>query len=278
MINILEQVSVLGLVAAGATILIISGNFDISVGAIIGLSASVAAMLIGGGVNEVLASLAAIAICMVCSLLNGLLSVALRAPSFIITLATLGIYHGLALALTRGVIQTIYGRFETIADTRLLGVLPLLFLISLAGYAFVHIILAYTQIGRRAYAIGNNPHAAYLAGIRVNLSTLVFFAISGLVVGLASISLLSRIGSALPSTGEGLELMAIGAVVVGGVPITGGRGSIVGTFFGVLLIGVITNALNMLRVNPYFQEMAFGTLIILAVGVGALKYHLNRTQ
>lgn len=272
LINILEQISVLGLVAAGATILIISGNFDISVGSMLGLAASVAAMMMVAGVNEVVASLAAILICVVASLLNGLLSVLFRAPSFIITLAMLGVYHGIALAVTRGVIQTVYGQFEFIADTRFFGLLPLLFVISLVGYAFVHIILRYTQVGRRAYAIGNNPRAAYLAGIRVRANTLLFFAVSGLMVGLASVSLLSRVGSALPSSGEGMELVAIGAVVVGGVPITGGRGGVVGTFFGVLLMGVIANSLNMLRVSPYFQEMAFGALIILAVGVGALKY------
>lgn len=271
LINILEQISVLGLVAAGATILIIAGNFDISVGALIGLAACVAAMLIGGGASGEVASLVAILVCVVGSLLNGGLSVVLRAPSFIITLAMTGIYHGLALALTRGVIQTVYGEFETIAGTRFLGVLPLLFLISIAGYLFVHAVLRSTQLGRRAYAIGNNARAAFLAGIGVRGSTLMFFAISGLVVGLAAISLLSRIGSALPSTGAGLELRAIGAVVIGGVPITGGRGGVIGTFFGVLLMGVTSNSLNMLRVSPYFQEMAYGALIVVAVAVGVLR-------
>jgi len=272
LVNILEQISVLGLVAAGATILIISGNFDISVGSMIGLAASVAAMMMVNGVNEWVASFAAILICVVASLLNGALSVLFRAPSFIITLAMMGVYHGLALAVTRGVIQTIYGQFGFIADTRFFGVLPLLFVISLAGYALIHTILRYTQLGRRAYAIGNNARAAYLAGIRVRFNTLVFFALSGLMVGLASVSMLSRVGSAQPSSGEGMELLAIGAVVVGGVPIMGGRGGVIGTFFGVLLMGIIANSLNMLRVSPYFQEMAFGALIILAVGVGAIKY------
>jgi ribose transport system permease protein len=277
LINILEQISVLGLVAAGATILIIAGNFDISVGSLIGLAACVAAMLILAGVPGFLAALVAVAVCIAGSVLNGTLAVLFKAPSFIITLAMMGVYHGLALALTRGVIQTVYGQFEGISSIRLFDVLPLLFLISLGGYAFVHVILTYTQIGRRAYAIGNNPRAAYLAGIRVRLNTLVFFAISGLVVGLAAISLLSRIGSALPSTGSGLELRAIGAVVIGGVPIMGGRGSVIGTFFGVLLMGVTSNSLNMLRVSPYYQEMAFGALIVAAVGVSALRQRASGT-
>jgi len=271
LLNILEQTSVLGLVAAGATILVIAGNFDISVGALIGLAACVAAMLIIAGAPAIVASLAAILVCVAGSVLNGGLSVMLKAPSFIITLATMGIYHGMALALTKGVIQTVYGQFEVIANTRVFSVIPLVFLISVAGYLFIHFVLRSTQLGRRAYAIGNNERAAFLAGIGVRKSQLMFFALSGLMVGLAAISLLSRIGSALPSTGTGLELRAIGAVVIGGVPITGGRGGVVGTAFGVLLLGVTSNALNMLRVSPYFQEMAYGALIIVAVAVGLLR-------
>jgi ribose transport system permease protein len=272
LINILEQISVLGLVAAGATILIISGNFDISVGSMIGLSASAMAILMNQGMNEVVASLIGILICIACSSMNGFLSVIFRTPSFIISLATLGVYHGLALAITGGVIQTIYGMFEWIASTKLLGVLPLLFFISIAGYVFVHIILTYTQLGRRIFAIGANPRAAFLAGINVELNKVVFFALNGFLVGVAAVLILSRLGAALPSTGAGLELRAIGAVVIGGVPITGGTGNVLGTFLGVLLMGVISNSLNMLRVNPYLQEMIFGLLIILAVGISSIRY------
>jgi ribose transport system permease protein len=272
LINILEQISVLGLVAAGATILIISGNFDISVGSMIGLSASAMAILMNEGMNEVLASFIGILICILCSSANGFMSVIFRTPSFIISLATLGVYHGLALALTGGVIQTIYGKFEWIASTKLLGVLPLLFFISIAGYVFVHIILTYTQLGRRIFAIGANPRAAFLAGINVELNKVIFFALNGFLVGVAAVLILSRLGAALPSTGAGLELRAIGAVVIGGVPITGGSGNVLGTLLGVLLMGVISNSLNMLRVNPYLQEMIFGLLIILAVGISSIRY------
>jgi len=273
LINILEQISVLGLVAAGATILIISGNFDISVGSMIGLSASVMAILMIEGVNEIVASVIGVLICIFCSSLNGYLSIIFRTPSFIISLAMLGVYHGLALAVTEGVIQTIYGQFEWIASTKLFGVLPLLFFISIAGFLLVHFILKYTQLGRRIFAIGSNPRAAFLAGINVNYNKVIFFAINGFLVGLAAVLILSRLGAALPSTGAGLELRAIGAVVIGGVPITGGSGNVLGTFFGVLLMGVISNSLNMLRVNPYYQEVVFGLLIILALAISSIRYH-----
>jgi ribose transport system permease protein len=272
LVNILEQISVLGLVAAGATILIISGNFDISVGSMIGLSACIMAILMIGGVNEVIAALVGILVCILCSSLNGFLSVIFRTPSFIISLATLGVFHGLALSFTGGVIQTIYGQFEALGSLDLFGVLPLLFIVSIIGYLFMHFLLKYTQLGRRVFAIGSNPRAAFLAGIHVNLNKIIFFAINGLLVGVASMLLLSRLGAALPSTGSGIELRAIGAVVIGGVPITGGRGNVLGTFFGVLLMGVISNSLNMLRVNPYFQEVAYGLLIVLAVAISSIRY------
>lgn len=274
--NILEQISVLGLVAAGATIIIMSGNFDISVGSMIGLSACVMALLMTKGVNEAIAVIIGIMVCVLCAAINGFFTIILRAPSFIISLATLGVFHGMALAITEGVIQTIYGQFEIISKTRFFGYLPLMFVISMAGYLFVHILLKYTKIGRRIFAIGSNKRAAFLAGINVELNLLLFFILNGFLVGVATAVLLSRLGAALPTTGAGLELKAIGAVVIGGVPITGGRGNAIGTFLGVLLIGVISNMLNLSRVNPYFQEIAYGTLIVLSVGVSSLRLRIGK--
>lgn len=272
--NIFEQIAVLGLVAAGATILIISGNFDISVGAVIGLSCCISAILINEGVNGFIASLAGIIVSMTCTLLNGILSILFKAPSFIISLATTSVYTGLALFLTKGVIRTVYGQFNFLSATRIFGIIPLIFVISLIGYVAVHIILKYTQIGRRLFAIGSNEKSAFLAGIRVTGNKLVFFLLNGFFVGVAAMLLLSRVGSALPSSGAGLELQAMGAVVIGGVPINGGKGNIVGTFFGVLLMGLISNVLNILGVNPYLQEIASGVIIIASLGISALRVSL----
>jgi ribose transport system permease protein len=278
-ISILEQSSVLGLVAAGATILIISGNFDISVGAIIGLAAVTMAMVVLAGYPEELAMLAGMAVAVTCSIVNATLARLFVAPTFIVSLATAGIYTGIALALTEGIIQLVPNNFTFFSSTRLLGGnLPLIFLISLLGYVAVGILLRYTRLGRRTYAIGDNPRAAFLAGIDVSRTTVLLFAINGLLVGVAAIMLISRIGSALPSTGAGLELRAIGAVVIGGVPITGGRGGVVGTFFGVLLLGVISNMLNMLRINPFLQEIAFGGLIVLAIGISWLRTRVGQDR
>ena len=272
--NIFEQIAVLGLMAAGATILIISGNFDISVGAVVGLSSCIMAMMINNGTNVFVAAISGIVIAMICTLMNGILSILFKAPSFIVSLATTSVFTGTALYITRGVIQTVYGKFDFMNKFKLFGVIPLIFIISLIGCVIVGIILKYTQIGRRIYAIGSNEKAAFLSGIRVNRNKLLFFAMNGFFVGLAAVLLLSRVGSALPSTGAGYELQAMGAVVIGGAPINGGKGNIIGTFFGVLLMGLISNVLNILGVNSYLQEIASGALIIASLGISALRVRM----
>ena len=273
--NILEQVSVLGLVAAGATLLMISGNFDISVGANIGISACVMAIMIKAGYGYALAVAAGVLLATFNAFFVGATSILFKAPSFIIS-ACIGIFRGVALALTKGVLQLVYGKFEFLGAARFFNIIPLMFLISLAGYFILHFILTYTKLGRRAFAIGSNERATYLAGIPINLNKLTFFIINGLFVGTAATLLLSRIGAAQPSTGSGIELQAIGAVVIGGTPMTGGRGKVIGTFFGVLLTGIISNALNMLQVSPYFQEVAIGALILVSLAVSALSQRGQR--
>jgi ribose transport system permease protein len=269
--NLLGQISVLSLVACGATILIISGNFDISVGANIGLASVVMAILMRNGIFPSVAAGMGILISVVCGSLIGAASILFRAPSFIISLAAIGVFQGIALFITQGTIQTIYGQFETLGGAKLFNVLPLLFVIALAGYGVIHCILAHTQLGRCVYAIGNNPRAAYLAGINVNRKKMLFFALNGLFVGVAAMLLLSRVGAAQPSTGTGIELQAIGAVVIGGTPMSGGKGNAFGTFCGVLLWGVIGNALNMMQVDPYIQDVVIGFLIVFAVAVSSLR-------
>jgi ribose transport system permease protein len=271
LVNILEQISTLGVVASGATILIISGNFDISVGANIGLSSCVMAMLMKSGAPYAWAISAGLGVALLCSLFVGANSILFRAPSFIISLAAIGVFKGIALFMTKATLQTIYGMFEGLGSTRFFGVLPLIFVLSLAVYAAVGFVLKYSRLGRRVYAIGSNERAAYLAGIGINFNKMVFFAINGILVGIAATMLLSRVGAAQPSTGAGIELQAIGAVVIGGTPMNGGKGRIIGTFFGVLLMGVISNSLNMLQVSPYFQDVTFGLLIIFSVAVSAVS-------
>jgi ribose transport system permease protein len=276
--NLLGQISVLSLAACGATILIISGNFDISVGANIGLSSVVMAMLMRTGVFPPLAALVGVLISILCASLIGAASILFQAPSFIISLAAIGVFQGAALYITQGTIQTIYGQFETLGGVKLFNVVPLLFIVALLGYGVIYYILAHTQLGRCVYAIGNNQRAAYLAGIKVNRKKMIFFALNGLFVGIAAMLLLSRVGAAQPSTGTGIELQAIGSVVIGGAPMSGGKGNVAGTFCGVLLWGVIGNALNMMRVNAYIQDVIVGLLIIFAVAVSSLRLRAEKAM
>ncbi|MDK2943651.1 MULTISPECIES: ABC transporter permease [unclassified Mesotoga] len=276
--NVLEQIAVLGVVSSGMTLLIISGEIDISVGANIGLSSVVMAMIIKAGQPYLIAIIAGIALAVFNSLLVGITARAFKAPSFITSLAFISVFQGVALAITKGTFQTIYGKFEFIGTYRLWEIVPLSFLISIAAYIVMHFLLSYTKLGRRTYAVGSNPSAAYLSGISVNKAKLSAFALNGLFIGVAAMVLLSRIGAAQPSTGSGIELKAIGAVVIGGTPLAGGKGRIIGTFFGVLLMGIISNSLNMLRVNPYFQTVTFGLLIIASLAVSVLSSYRKKEK
>ena len=276
LMNILEQVAVLGIVSSGMTLLIISGEIDISVGANIGLSSCVMAMMMKASNTTFLPVLLGVLLAVGNSLLVGITSRGFRAPSFITSLAFISVFQGIALAITKGSFQTIYGQFEVIGMTRVLQVLPLSFLISIAAYFIVHFLLSNTKLGRRIYSVGSNPAAAFLSGISVSRTKLTAFFLNGLFVGIATMVLLSRIGAAQPSTGSGIELRAIGAVVIGGTPLSGGKGRIIGTLFGVFLMGIISNTLNMLRVNPYFQEVTFGLLIIASLAVSVLSAYQGK--
>ncbi|MGQ9747471.1 MAG: ABC transporter permease [Candidatus Caldatribacteriaceae bacterium] len=276
LMNILEQVAVLGIVSSGMTMLIISGEIDISVGANIGFSSCVMAMMMKSSNANFFPVLTGIGLAVGNSLLVGITSSTFRAPSFITSLAFISVFQGIALAITKGSFQTIYGQFEFIGMTRVFKILPLSFLVSIFAYLLVHFLLSDTKLGRRIYSVGSNPAAAFLSGISVSRTKLVTFFLNGLFVGVATMVLLSRIGAAQPSTGSGIELRAIGAVVIGGTPLSGGKGRIVGTLFGVFLMGIISNTLNMLRVNPYLQEVTFGLLIIASLAVSVLSTYQGK--
>ncbi|MEA5015788.1 MAG: ABC transporter permease [Candidatus Limiplasma sp.] len=272
---VLSQISTLGLVSSGMMVLIISGSFDISAGAMIGFAGTMMCLAIDKGASDITAMLVAILVATACSTLNGTLSVLFKAPAFIITLATTSIYTGLCLTITGGGNVAIFNRFEALAGTYLFGFIPLLFILSLLGYFLIGSMLKYTQFGRRVFAIGNNPQAAYLAGISVNKNKILFFFTSGLMISVASIMLVSRLGAFQASTGAGMELQAIGAVIIGGAPINGGSGKMSGTFCGVLLTGVIFNSLNLLRVSPYLQNISFGVLILLSIAISSMRHRMS---
>ena len=269
--SILGQAAGLGLVSAGATVLVISGHFDISTGRMVGLAMCAMAIMINNGMSEVLASILGIALCVACSALNGVLTIAFGAPSFVVTLATQNIFYSMALLLTNGYMQTLYGRYRTLASYKIRGAFPLLYLILLAGFVAIFILLRHTRTGRQVYAIGSNEKAAYISGINIKWSKLKFFLISGVLVGVDAMVMLSRISAAQATTGYGMETEAIGAVVIGGSSINGGKGGVVGTFFGVILLSMISTAINMLHINAFYEYMVYGIVILLALAITALR-------
>ncbi|OQY41732.1 MAG: sugar ABC transporter permease [Fusobacteriia bacterium 4572_74] len=270
-LNVLQQISVFSIVAAGATLVMISGNFDISVGSMIGLATTTMAMLISRGNNVYLSIIFGLLICLFCGFLNGVIIAKTRTPSFIITLALLSLYHGISLVITRGMTHSLGGKFSTLGRGLSFGIIPNPIIIALGVYIFLYILLRYTKFGRRIYAIGNNEEAAYLSGVNIDNTKILNFALNGLLVGIASIVLLSRLGAALPSTGTGMELRAIAAVVVGGVSLSGGKGSALGTFLGVVLMGLISNVLNLINISAYYQEIVIGIIIIVAVVISNIE-------
>lgn len=269
--SILGQAAGLGLVAAGATMLVISGHFDISVGRMVGLSMCSMAILLNQGMNPWLVSFIGILICVTCSVFNGALSILFNAPSFIVTLASGSIFYSVALLITKGYMQTLYGKYRFLSSYNIFGVFPLIWFILLAGFVFVFVILKHTQTGRQIFAIGTNENAAFLSGVNINRSKIKFFLLSGILVGIASMLMLSRISAAQATTGEGMELEAIGAVVIGGSSINGGKGGVVGTFFGVILLSMISTAINMLHINAFYEYMVYGIVILLALAITAIR-------
>lgn len=269
--SILGQAAGLGLVAAGATMLVISGHFDISVGRMVGLAMCTVALLMNNGMNPFVVSIIGILICVGCSVFNGALSILFNAPSFIVTLASGSIFYSIALLITDGYMQTLYGKYRFLSSYKVFGVFPLIWLILLLGFVAVFLILKHTQTGRQIFAIGTNEKAAYLSGVNINRSKIKFFVLSGILVGIASMLMLSRISAAQATTGEGMELEAIGAVVIGGSSINGGKGGVVGTFFGVILLSMISTAINMLHINAFYEYMVYGIVILLALAITAVR-------
>jgi ribose transport system permease protein len=263
-LNILQQISVTGIVTIGMGMVLISGGIDLSVGALISLTCAVVAKLIVTGMNPWVAAPIGLALATLCGFANGLIISKTRCAPFIITLGMLSVYQGIALVVTRGRIVNLSGQFDFMGRP-LFSFVPAYVLVFLTICVIFYVILNYSRYGRRIYAMGGNEEAAYLSGIKVDNYKLRVYSLNGLVVGIAALVLLSRLGSANPVMGNGYELQSIAAAVIGGTTLEGGRGSVVGCFLGVLLLGIISNSLNILGVSPFYQNIVLGAIIVIAV-------------
>lgn len=264
--NILLATSTIGILAIAATFVLSSGGLDLSIGSVLGLSGVVgASVAVNLGMPTPIAVFATIGAGALAGLVNGWVITRGFVPAFIVTLGMLGIARGLALVISDG--RVIYGLPDWmlfLGQGRPFGIpMPVIILIVVA--IIMHIVLAYTRFGRHTLAIGDNENAALTAGINVDLHRLTLYTLSGGLAGLAGLLFATRINSGDPTAGISYELTAITAAIIGGTNLFGGRGSILGTIVGALIMGVLQNGLNLLAVQSYYQQMAIGAVLILAV-------------
>ena len=271
--NILVQVSLAGCVTIGMTFVIITGGIDLSVGSIYAFAMIVGAkMMMNAGVNWVLACIVILIIGSIIGCAEGMLVSRLGMPAFIASLSFMSIFRGLSLVLTKG--KTIPGLpdgFQTFGQGKLFGIIPYPAIVLIILFLIGAYILNYTGFGRGLYALGGNRDAARLSGIDTKNVELGAFIISGFTAAMAGILNAARLGTALPTAGEGVEMNAIGAAVIGGASLAGGAGTMFGSFIGTLMIGVINNAINLLGVDPLWQQVVSGVIILAAVLANTIR-------
>ncbi len=264
-LNIMLQISVLGIVSIGATILLISGGLDLSVGSLLSLSAYIAGLAILRFQSLPLAIFLAFCTSTGLGAFNGLLAATERAHPFIITLGMMTFLQGIAIAISRGSpINGMGGLYEALGIRDFLHI-PLPVFVFLAVLVSVDFFLRYLPLGRYAYAIGGNQEATRLSGIRVGQVKITLYALNGVCVGIAAIVLSAILDSALPTMGNGYELRAVAATVIGGTPLFGGKGSVWRTLLGVLLLGLVSNSLNLMGVSANLQNVVLGAIMVMAV-------------
>ncbi|GKV65954.1 MULTISPECIES: ribose ABC transporter permease [unclassified Sporosarcina] len=265
--NVLRQVSINALIAFGMTFVILTGGIDLSVGSILALTGAVTAGMMSGGMDPLLAMLLGVLLGVVLGAINGLIIAKGKVAPFIATLATMTIFRGLTLVYTEG--RPISGLGDSAIFTMLgkgyfFGI-PVPVITMSITFAVLYFILKKTTFGRRVYAVGGNEEASRLSGINVDRIKIYVYSLAGGLTAIASMILTSRLNSAQPTAGNMFELDAIAAVVLGGTSLTGGRGWIVGTLVGALIIGVLNNGLNLIGVSSFFQQVVKGAVILIAV-------------
>jgi ribose transport system permease protein len=266
------QTAVIGIIAAGETLIIISGGIDLSVGSIFACSGVLGGLVFQNTANWPTALLTTIICGGILGLANGFFITRLRVPPFIATLGMLGIARGFALIFSRGI--PIFGLSEPylwIGQGKVLNFIPVPTIIMLLVFASVFFIAHFTRFGRFTYAIGSNAEAAVLSGINLKFVTLCIYAGGGLLCGVASIIEAARLATIQPAGGNGYELLAIGAVVIGGTSLFGGEGNVIATLIGAIIETTIRNGLNILGVNAFWQYVVNGGVIIAAVAIDQLK-------
>lgn len=264
-LNVLRQVSINGLLALGMTFIVLTGGIDLSVGSVVALCSVVVAGLIRGGMNIALAIMIVIFIGVLFGFISGFSVAQWGLPPFAVTLAIMTIARGVTYVYTDGKpISDLPQSFLYIGKENFFGV-PIPVIILLISFLISYIILYKMSIGKYIYAVGGNEKAALVVGIRVKFIKIFVYAFSGITCAISGVILTARVSAGLPQSGTSYELDAIAAVVIGGTSLSGGRGSLFGTFIGILILGVVNNALDLLNVSSFYQQIVKGLVIFAAI-------------
>lgn len=271
LLNVLIQSSIIAIIAVGMTFVIISGGIDLSVGSVVALSSMVTGYALASGYSTTVSIVTCLATGLFCGLVSGLLIAIFKVPPFIATLGMMSAARGLALMMQGGrSISGFNADFLSISNGSILS-LPSPVVIMFLIYLIAFIISKYTYWGHYIYAIGGNERAAWLSGIPIKAYVTGTYMVCGLLSAGASVILTARLNSAQPVAGNSYELDAIAAAVIGGASLSGGRGTIVGTLLGALILSVLRNGLSILNIPSYVQQLAIGALIVAAVVIDRIK-------
>lgn len=276
---ILSQVAINGICAIGVSMVIFLGGIDLSSGSILALCAACSGMITNAGMPLIITLICSILIGMGCGVLNGFLVARLRIPPIIATLASMNVIRGLAIIVTGGEWITGFPKsFNVIGQGRIFGI-PIPFIIFIAVTVVAFLLFRYVNIGRKVYAVGGNISAAELAGLNVVKVKLFAYVLCGAVIGLAGTVYASMVGTISASTtGSSLGFQILAAALIGGLSINGGKGTVLGSFFGVVLLGVIKNGLILSKVSEYWIDAVTGIVILIALTINAIQIIKNQRR
>lgn len=274
LLNLLLQVTSNALIAFGMTFVILTGGIDLSVGSILALSSALTAGLLGSGMPVTLAILISLILGCILGMMNGLLISYGKLAPFIVTLATMTIFRGATLVytngnpITKGLSDTFL--FQFLGQGYIVGI-PFPVIIMFIVFIVLYVLLHKTAFGKSVYAIGGNEKAAYISGVKLNKVKIIIYSISGMMASISGLIITSHLSSAQPTAGASYEMDAIAAVVLGGTSLSGGKGRILGTLIGALIIGVLNNGLNIIGVSAFWQQVVKGVVILIAVLIDRFK-------
>ena len=275
LITIVKQIAIQSIVAIGMTMIIITGNIDLSVGSIVAFASVCAAMMMNGGIPIIITIILTILISGLLGLISGGVTAKLKLHSFLVTLALMQTFRGLAQTITGGYPKAgLPDAFGLISSGTVFGI-PYLVIYMIIFYAIFIYIMKYTSFGRSVYAIGGNQESARLSGINIEKVKTLVFVISSMLCGVAGILLTSKVRSGDPTCANGWEMDTIAGAIIGGTNMSGGEGNLGGTIIGLLFVGVLSNGMVLLGVNAYMQSVIKGLVIFLAVIMNSIQKRSN---